>query len=106
MPPLELWTPAETRGAPGLGDVAVPITFPSGEISVTVDRHARGDRRHQHRQGLLGIDRQVVGVDVARGDQDVVDRALVDQAAQRQDRLRPVMVLVPTGIVKLTTKLL
>ena len=35
---------------------------------------------------LLGVDAQVVGVDVGVADQDVVAGALVDQAAQRQDR--------------------
>ena len=58
-----------------------------------------------HGQRLVGIDRQDVGIDIVRTTEKVIERTVVDQAAQRQDRLRPVIVLVPAGIVKLMTKL-
>ena len=35
----------------------------------------------------MGIDGQVVTIDVARGQKEVVDRGLIDQATQRLDRL-------------------
>ena len=59
-----------------------------GEIKVTVTVIDEETGVDHHGQGLLGIDRQIVGIDIARIQEDIVDRGLVDPAAQRQDRLQ------------------
>ena len=86
VPPLELCTAGSTAGAPGEGDVAVPMTLPLGEINCTVAVMLCVTGVTTTADGLGGVDRQRVAVAVARRHQHVVDRALVDQAAQRQDR--------------------
>ena len=88
MPPLELWTPQRTPGRRGTATSPCRSRCRRARSSSTVADHVLVTGRHHHRQGLLGVDAQVVAVDLARVGQDVVDRALVNQAAQGQDRLQ------------------